>query len=152
MSSDSPKAFRERLTPSPWLLIVLLLLIPAVMLTVTPVNAELAVPIAITVYVLIAGSLVLMSPVIEVANGQLSAGSAKAPIAVVGDIEQLNDAALRDLIGPGADARAFLVVRGYIHRGVRIDIVDEADPTPYWVLTTRKPKELAEALSAARDA
>lgn len=152
MSTDSPRAFRERLWPSPWLLITLLLLVPAVTLTITPVNAGIALPTAIAVYLLVAGSLVVMSPVIEVSGKGLTAGGARVPLSALGESELLGDTALRRLIGPEADARAYLLVRGYIHRGVRIDIVDDEDPTPYWVLTSRKPKELAEAIRAAKQA
>ncbi len=152
MSTDSPRVFRERLWPSPWLLITLLLLVPAVTLTLTPINAGVALPTAIAVYLLVAGSLVLMSPAIEVSGEELTAGSARVPLSALGESQTLGDTALRRLIGPEADARAYLLVRGYIHRGVRIDIVDDQDPTPYWVLTSRRPEELAEAIRTAKQA
>ncbi|HWJ84512.1 MAG TPA: DUF3093 family protein, partial [Cellulomonas sp.] len=34
----------------------------------------------------------------------------------------------------------------WIHAGVRIELVDPADPTPYWIVTSRRPDELAAAL------
>ena len=152
MSKPLPSEFRERLWPSPWLLIVLLLLIPAVMLTVTPLIPELALPIAIAAYVLIAGSLLLMAPSISVRDGVLHAGRASVPVAFTGQIEALDEGSLRRVIGPGADARAYLLVRGHIHRGLRIEITDAADPTPYWVMTTRKPQSLTAAIERARSA
>lgn len=152
MSTDSPKGYRERLWPSPWLMIALLLLIPATIMTVTPIASAIAVPVAIAVYVLIAGSLMLMAPVLDVSAGRLKAGSAEVPVSALGEIALLDDAALRRTIGPGADARAYLMVRGYIHRGLRVEIVDDQDPTPYWVLTTRRPQALAAALEAAKEA
>jgi hypothetical protein len=42
------------------------------------------------------------------------------------------------------------VVRGWIHRGVRIDNIDPADPAPFWIITTRHPQKLAEAIEAAK--
>ena len=122
MSNDSPSTYRERLWPSPGLMIALLLLLPAVAMVMTPINATFAIPTAIAVYVLIAGSLVLMSPVVQVVDGVLSAGSARVPVSALGEVQELDDAKLRKTIGPGADARAYLLVRGFIHRGLRIEL------------------------------
>ena len=101
-------------------------------------------------YVLIAGSLVLMSPVVQVVDGVLSAGSARVPVSALGEIQELDDAKLRKTIGPGADARAYLLVRGFIHRGLRIELIDSEDPTPYWVVTSRNPQRFAAAIEAAK--
>lgn len=150
MTKVSPSSYRERLWPSPGLLIALLLLLPAVFMVITPIEAALALPAAIAAYVLIAGSLVLMSPVVRVENGVLTAGSAKVPLSALGAVTVLDDAALRKTLGPGADARAYLLVRGFIHRGLRIEIVDAEDPTPYWVLTSRRPQRFAAAIDAAK--
>ncbi len=150
MRNESPAGHRERLWPSPWLLIALLLLLPAVTMVVIPINASVAVPTAVAVYLIITGTLTLMSPVIELSGGELRAGSARIPVSALGEVELLGDAALRRVLGPEADARAYLVVRGYIHRGLRIEIVDAEDPTPYWLLTSRRPQTLAAAIEAAK--
>lgn len=151
-SPDSPAAFRERLTPGPWLFIALLLILPAVMLAVTPLNPTLAAPTAIVVYVLVAGSLMLMAPALSVEGGLLTAGRASIPVSVLGRIELLDDEGLRAALGPGTDARSYLMVRGYIHTGLRIAVEDPQDPTPFWILTSRKPQALAAAIEAARGA
>jgi hypothetical protein len=33
---------------------------------------------------------------------------------------------------------------------VRVEVDDPADPTPYWMLSTREPRRLAESINAAR--
>ena len=45
-----------------------------------------------------------------------------------------------------ADARAYLLLRPYLKRAVRVEIADPADPTPYWLVATRHPETLAAAL------
>lgn len=152
MRNDSPAAFNERLWPSPLLLMVLLLLLPSVTMIVYALSPALAIPIAIAVYLIIAGSLVLMSPTIAVKDGYLHAGNAKVPVSVLSETTVLNDAKLRNLLGPGADVRAYMVVRGHIHQGLRVDLNDPQDPTPYWVLTTRRPNQLSAAIQAAQGA
>jgi hypothetical protein len=53
------------------------------------------------------------------------------------------------LAGRDADARAFLLLRPYLKRSVRIEVTDPEDPAPYWLVSTRRPEELAGALVAA---
>lgn len=48
--------------------------------------------------------------------------------------------------GPGADARAHLITRPYLTQGVLVEIDDPADPTPYWLVSSRNPHGLAAAL------
>lgn len=67
----------------------------------------------------------------------------------LGDVQALAPAACRTLLGPGADARAWLHVRPYIATAVRVEVTDPADPTPYWVVSTRNPERLATALGGS---
>ena len=49
-------------------------------------------------------------------------------------------------IGPEADARAYLVLRPYVPTAVELTLDDPADPVPYWLVSSRRPRQLAEAL------
>ncbi len=148
-SAPAPE-FSERLWPAPSLYIALLLIIPAVGLVMTPINSALAVPVAIVVFVAVTASLVLSAPKVAVTGGELIAGPARIPVSYLGRVEVLDAESLRAAIGPRLDARAHLMVRGYIHSGVIVEITDETDPAPYWVITVRKPQSLAAAIDAAR--
>lgn len=85
---------------------------------------------------------------IEVRDGVLHAGPARIAVGFLGTVEPLDKDDTRRVHGVDADARAFLHTRPYISRSVRIPIVDPADPTPYWLVSTRHPRKLAAALSA----
>ena len=87
---------------------------------------------------------------ISVRDGVLTAGRARIPVTHVGEADALDAVSTRLLAGREADARAYLLIRPYLRRSVRVDIVDPADPTPYWLLGTRHPDSLAAALGAAR--
>jgi hypothetical protein len=54
----------------------------------------------------------------------------------------------RDLLGPYADPEAFVVQRPWISGAVQVRVADDADPTPYWLISTRNPERLAAALSS----
>ena len=47
---------------------------------------------------------------------------------------------------------AFLLARPYLPRAVYIPVEDPAGVTPYWLIGTRRPAELAAAIEAARPA
>ncbi|WP_053383981.1 DUF3093 domain-containing protein [Leucobacter celer] len=146
----STRNYRERLIPGPGLFVALLLAIPAVALVLTPVNAAIAIPTGVIVYLIVSATLLLLSPTITVAEGKLVADRATIPVEQLGGIELLGSEGLRAAIGPGLDARSFMLVRGWIHRGLRIENIDPADPAPVWILTTRHPQRLADAIEAAR--
>lgn len=145
-----PSRFSERLVPGLGVFVSWLLIIPAVALVMLPIKAEAAIPAAIGAYLVVAVLFFAMSPTIEVRNGTLRAARASIPVAQLGEIEALGSDALRAAIGPGSDARNFLLVRGWIHSGVKLEITDPNDPTPYWILTSRRPIALVEALEAGK--
>jgi hypothetical protein len=84
---------------------------------------------------------------IVVADGILRAGRAQIPLDLLGAAEALDAETTRRVHGVDADARAFLLTRPYLPRAVKVTIADPADPTPYWLISTRHPSTLAAALS-----
>lgn len=80
-------------------------------------------------------------------NG-LQAGRARLPRRHVGAVTPLDEAAARAVAGVEADARALLVLRGYCRGAVKVGVDDDADPTPYWLVSTRRPDDLARCLTA----
>jgi hypothetical protein len=74
------------------------------------------------------------------------AGSASLDLAHLGDVEILHRADYRRQLGIDADARAYLVTRPYLDRGVLVHVRDDSDPTPYWLISSRRPEALATAL------
>jgi hypothetical protein len=87
---------------------------------------------------------------ISVADGVLSAGRARIATTHLGAAIPLDAESAHRLAGRDADARAFLLLRPYVRRAVRIEIADPGDPTPYWLLSTRQPDRLVATLGAAR--
>ena len=86
---------------------------------------------------------------IQVGGGRLHAGRAQITTTLLGAATPLDAANARRQAGVDADARAFLVLRPYVKTAVRVDLEDPADPTPYWLLSTRHPEALSAALADA---
>lgn len=89
---------------------------------------------------------------ISVTDGEFLVDDARLPVAYIGAVRTIDLQARRELLGTEADPLAFVVQRPWISGGVRIDLDDPADPTPYWYISSRRPRELAAALLEARNA
>ncbi|WP_418959573.1 DUF3093 domain-containing protein [Streptomyces tritici] len=106
--------------------------------------------------VIVAGALAAMgvssygSARIRVVAGSLVAGEARIPASALGAPEVLDAEEARAWRTYKSDPRAFMLMRGYIDRAVRIEVTDPQDPTPYVYLSTRDPEALAAALETVR--
>ncbi|GAA2118000.1 DUF3093 domain-containing protein [Nocardioides bigeumensis] len=85
---------------------------------------------------------------LQVGDGVFRAGPARISVVHLGAAEALDAESTRRVAGRDADARAYLLLRPYLKRGVRVEITDPADPTPYWLVGTRRPDALVQALEA----
>jgi hypothetical protein len=119
------------------------------LLAALPFGTQAGFAVAILGTLSLFGLLFITSPTISV-DKHLKVGRMRIPLTVLASAEEIEREALKDLIGPKADARAQLFIRGYIKTAVKIQISDPLDPTPYVVISTRRPKELAVALLANR--
>ena len=86
---------------------------------------------------------------VGVVDGVFSAGRARIPVTFLRDPEPLDAGQVRAAAGVDADARAYLMLRPYVSTAVRVHLTDPADPTPYWLVSTRHPGALAAELTAA---
>jgi hypothetical protein len=142
--------YRERLLPGPMIFIITALVIPASLLVFLPINQTLGVICAAVLYSACVILLVVGSPRIEVTDAALFAGRARLPLPNVGEATGFTGQAATDQRGTKLDARAWLVIRGWISPVVKIDVLDPDDPTPYWIISTRHPAALVAALSKAK--
>jgi hypothetical protein len=137
---------RERLWPSPWMYVATALVIPAALLTFLPIDPTVGVVVAIGLYAAIVIALVASAPRVEVADGELRAGSARLPLDLVGEVAAFRGEEATLERGRRLDARAWLLIRGWIDPVVRVEVRDDADPTPYWLVSTRSPDALVRSL------
>jgi len=142
--------FTERLWPSPttWLIAPGLGL--GAGLSLFPIGEAPALVAALAVAVAAVVVLVRLSPVVAVGGGELRAGRATVPLALLGEPSWADGEEARQERGPRLDARAYLCIRGWVRPVVRIPLDDPADPTPYWLVSSRRPADLVAALEASR--
>ena len=83
---------------------------------------------------------------VEVTNEQLKVGSAHIDRKYLGTITALTAEQMRQLRGPLSDPAGYMALRFWLSRGVKVEINDPNDPTPYWLISSKKAQPLAAAL------
>ncbi|HLS04056.1 MAG TPA: DUF3093 domain-containing protein [Actinomycetales bacterium] len=149
----SPTAeFSERNLPS----VAWWLLAPgfgaAMALALLPIGPQVSIIGAIVITVLTAGLLVQWAGRIRVSEGVLYAGPARIDKRWLGTARVLRGSELRAALGPDLDARTWLYIRPWLKSAVFIENTDPADPAPAWIIATRRPVELLNALGKDADA
>jgi len=86
---------------------------------------------------------------VRLRDGVLTAGGDELPVMNITSVQALDRAATRLKLGPEADPACHQVVRGWIGPSVVLRLTNPK-PTPYWVVSTRHPDELADAIKSAR--
>ena len=150
-SSSSSLLFRERVFPPVMWWVVAALISAMTSLIVLPVWRPGGIILPL---VCCAGAFLLLyrsSPTVAVTSTELYAGPAHISRDLISGVTPLAGDTARWALGPGLDARAFLLSRPWSKSAVRIDIDDPEDPTPYWIVSTREPARLAAALGATSE-
>lgn len=85
--------------------------------------------------------------IIEVDSEELRVGKAHISLEHLGVVHVLTQKEMLAKRTRGADPAAFLAIRFWTARGVVIEITDQRDPTPYWLVTSKRGEKLALALA-----
>lgn len=143
-------AYRERLLPAGWVWASALPVAGSSGLVVlSTLGPGTAVVVAVVAMLLAAWALVRSSAVVQVVDGVLRAGRAGIEVCYLGAVRELDADQVRLLRGRRADARAYVCQRGWVPCGVAVEIDDPDDPAPYWLISSRRPRRLAQAVRAA---
>lgn len=155
MATGDDWLFRERRrVPVWWWAVAMVIAVPSIEI-VTVFAPEmtshggwlLALGVGIVTIVLVAAFLISISRSdVGVDASGLRVDRQVLPATAIGRVRVLGQATMRDVLGRDARADAVLSIKPWLHTGVQIEVVDPADPTPYWVVATRRPAELAYLL------
>jgi hypothetical protein len=86
--------------------------------------------------------------VIEVDENELRAGPAHIELKYLGQATTLDNKEMGRLRTRDADPASFLIFRFWRSTGVKVEINDPRDQTPYWLITSKRNKELAAILNS----
>ncbi|WP_313814222.1 DUF3093 domain-containing protein [Glutamicibacter sp.] len=150
MSNTSPEAsnvlFHEKIWPSfgSWMWPVLISATGGV--AFAPVNVALGWTVGFVLMIALATIMILRVPSIEVTNDMVTVGRASIERKYIGQvIGYRGDEAFKQR-GQKLHGLAYMLLRGYLDAVVRLEVIDERDSTPYWLVSTRRPEEFTAAL------
>lgn len=144
---ESQVIYTEKLRPSPGIWALCAVAAAATALMVFPVWKIGAVVLPVVTFLLLALWMRSLTVKIIVTSSQLIVGEAHIDRKYVAAAHAYDAEAARVARGIELNARAFLMVRPWIKPAVKIDIADETDPTPYWLVSSTRPQEFAAALN-----
>ena len=64
----------------------------------------------------------------------------------LGKVTILDSEAMRLLRTRNADPAAYLAIKFWTPTGIKIEVTDTRDPTPYWLITSKRGEEIAALL------
>jgi len=120
---------------------------PSFWLVFAPLNADLGLILGIFATVFSVWIRFALSKRIAVTESELAVGKARIPRSALGQATVVEKAEHFSERGPKLDARAYVALKA-LDGLVKIENTDAADPTPYILISTRRPEQLRQALSA----
>ncbi|MFM7491850.1 MAG: DUF3093 family protein [Actinomycetota bacterium] len=83
------------------------------------------------------------------ANGEiLTVGRAHIDKQYLGDAKVLTRDEMTSALREGFNPSAYYAIRFWIKSGIKIEIEDSRDPTPFWIVTCKKTAELEKWVNA----
>lgn len=140
--------YQERLSPSPWLYVALLIAIPSITVLFSAFGLFwLGIIVAVLVYLAVCGAFYFLSPSIRIDHEWFSADQASIERKFLGTTEVFYDEAAFRERGRNLDLKSFYVIRAGINPVIKISNTDPDDPVPYWLISTRHPEKIVEILA-----
>ena len=144
--------FKEVLRPPIWVLAFIYFLFLSLVIAIwaafdnsVTLIAFIAATIAI-IYIAFA-----MRSTITFDGKELRIDRAHIDIKYLGEATILDAPAMRLLRTRDADPAAYLAIRFWIPKGVKITVEDPRDSTPYWLITSKRGEEIAALLDNSKN-
>lgn len=150
-AASSKPLYRERLAPGVGTWLLVLVAGGASYLVGAPISIPVGVIAGAVVSAVLGWLLYASSPVIEVSAGWVRVGRARIEREYIGRVQAFRGDDARRAAGPELDGRAYMCFRPWVTPKVRLQITDPADPTPYWLASSRHPEKLVQLLDTAAE-
>jgi hypothetical protein len=140
--------FKEVLRPPIWVLAFIYFLLLSLVIAIWAAFGS-----AVTIYafVLATAGVIFIAfkarSTIFISADELRIDRAHIEIKYLGEVKVLDAQAMRLLRTRDADPAAYLAMKFWTPIGVKIEVKDPRDPTPYWLVTSKRGEEIAALLS-----
>jgi len=141
-------AFREVIRPPLWLIGFLYFMLFSLVIAIWAAFDN-RIAIISALVALLVGLLIIYKAREEISfdGKELKVGRAHIESQYCGNVTVLDRKEFLNARTRGVDPAAHLALLFWVSEGVKIEINDSRDPTPYWLFSTRRGKDLKQALA-----
>lgn len=150
---EQETTYRERLLPSWWVWLAAFTLVGMVGIAYgAALGRGIGAVVGVLGLALACWLLWITSPVVALEGHDLAVAGARLPVSSIAGTRTVDRAGVAELRGPGSDARIFVALRPWSARdAVLVTLDDDLDPHPAWLVSSRHPVRLQDALAATMD-
>jgi len=116
-------------------------------LVALPFGETLAIFVGIATLALWIGLAFMTAKRVLISKSHLQVGKAIIERKYLGTAMSLSKEESRNATGPDLSSLAFLKIQFGVPSMVKVQVIDESDPTPYWLFSTRQPDVVEQYLS-----
>ena len=139
--------FKEVLRPPIWLLAFIYFLLLSLVIAIwAAFDNNVALVAFIVATIAIVYIAIAMRSTITLDGDELRIDRAHIEIKYLGSATVVDSQTMRLLRTRDADPAAYLAIRFWMPKGIKITVVDPRDPTPYWLITSKRGEEIAALL------
>lgn len=140
--------FREVIRPPLWLIGFLYFMLFSLVIAIWAAFDN-RIAIISALVALLVGLLIIYKAREEISfdGKELKVGRAHIESQYCGNVTVLDRKEFLNARTRGVDPAAHLALLFWVSEGVKIEINDSRDPTPYWLISTRRGKDLKQALA-----
>jgi hypothetical protein len=142
-------AFREVIRPPLWLIAFIYFMLFSFVLAIwAAFNNVIAINAFAIALILGLVAIYLSTSTIEISDGELRIRRAHIPVKYLGAVRIIEKNDFGRERTRDADPAAHFAITFWISEGVKVEVNDDRDPTPYWLISTRKARDLKAALES----
>jgi hypothetical protein len=141
--------FREVIRPPLWLIAFIYFLLFSFVLAIWAAFDSAAGWNALLIAIVLGlMAIKLATKIIVVEQGELKIGRAHIPLQYLGAIEVISKKDFLRARTRDADPAAYFALTFWISEGIKVEVNDERDPTPYRLISTKRAEKLKAALES----
>ena len=144
---SSPVLYQERTLPSLGFYAATLFVPVAVFVIALPFSEEVGLVLSALSFSLVLVTTWFFSPLITLTAEHLTIGKVKIETKYLGTAKSIEGDEVFMERGTRLDSRAYTLFQTGVKQLVKIEINDERDPTPYWLIASRNPEVIAGLLN-----
>jgi hypothetical protein len=142
--------FKEVIRPPFWLISFLYFMLFSLVLAIWAALGNNAAINALAISIVLGAVIIYRatSSITVDSKGELRIKGAHIPVKYLGAVEIIGRKDFSYARTRGADPAAYFATTFWLSEGLKVEVTDPRDPTPYWLISTKRARALQEALKS----